>query len=206
MGGWVNPPLAQRDARRTRGRRGALRIYAGLLCAFAVCIAGATQAANPPSDLERAVKAAYLYKFLNYVEWPSSAFADDSAPFVIGVYGADAIAAQLTQLAAEHDVAGRRVEVRRLKRNEPLAGVHVLFVGAQEAAHLPALVRAARQRSLLLVSEAKDGLDAGSAINLVVDDDRVRFDIAPENAERMGVHLSSRLLAVARTVRGRGAD
>ncbi|MEO6749712.1 MAG: YfiR family protein [Casimicrobiaceae bacterium] len=192
-------------------RHGALRIYAGLLCAFAVCIAGATQAADPPSDhpssdLERAVKAAYLYKFLNYVEWPPSAFADDSAPFVIGVYGADAIAAQLTQLAAEHDVAGRRVEVRRLKRYEPLAGVHVLFVGAQDAAQLPALVRAVRQRALLLVSEEKDGLDAGSAINLVVDDDHVRFDIAPENAERMGVHLSSRLLAVARTVRDRGTD
>src|SRR5665213_2184593 len=206
MGGCVTHALAQRDARRPRLHRGALRIYAGLLCAFAVCIAGATQAADPPSDLERAIKAAYLFKFLNYVEWPPSAFADDNAPFVIGVYGADAIATQLTQLAAEGGVSGRRVEVRRLKRDEPLAGVHVLFVGAQEAAQLPTLVRATRQRALLLVSEEKDGLDAGSAINLVVDDDRVRFDIAPENAERMGVHLSSRLLAVARTVRGRGAD
>src|SRR5579864_3074330 len=102
-----------------------LRVALSLISAVALCFAVVASAADTPSELERSVKAAFIYKFLNYADWPASAFADASAPFVIGVVGADAIAAQVAELAADRTVEGRRVEVRRLRRDESTAGVHV---------------------------------------------------------------------------------
>ncbi len=161
-------------------------------------------AAEPDPALARVVKAVFLYKFLNYAEWPAAAFAQPESPYVIGVYGADEIAAELAQLAAGRTVADRPVQIRKVRRGDPLAGVHVLFVGAPENAQVAALARAARQQGILVVSEAGDGLAQGSAINLLIVDGRVRFDVAVDAAEKAGVRLSSRLLAVARSVRGAG--
>lgn len=187
------------------GRRRAIGFLAGLACACATSgwIATAV-AADKESDLEHTVKAVFLYKFLNYAEWPPTAFSGVDAPFVIGIYGADEIADALTLLAAGRTVSGRFVQVRRIRRGEALSGVHMLFVGVAETAQLPSLVRAAQRTPLLVVSEADDALDLGSAINLLVVDGRVRFDVSLDAAEKSGVRLSSRLLAVARSVRNRG--
>jgi len=76
-----------------------------------------------------------------------------------------------------------------------------VFVGASEKARLPQIARAAQTRGILVISESDDGLDAGSVINLVVIDGRVRFEVGLEAAERTGIRLSSRLLAVAHAVR-----
>jgi hypothetical protein len=196
------PPGA---ARRRRQRRLVLRVLAS--AAFA-CTAGAATVhvavAEDETDLERTVKAAFLYKFLNYAEWPASAFADARSPFVIDVYGADAIADALTLLATGRPVAGRAVEVRKLRRGQTLAGAHVLFVGSAASRELPSLARAMQHDPLLIVSEEDGALRLGSCINLLVVNGRVRFDVSLDAAEKAGVKLSSRLLAVARSVHNRG--
>jgi uncharacterized protein DUF4154 len=173
------------------------------ICCVATMVTSVGAAVNDETDLERTVKAVFLFKFLNYADWPPTAFTDANAPYVIGIYGADAMASDLAQLAEGRTVSGRSVEVRRLRRTDSLAGVHVLFVGAADAAQLPALARAALRQPLLVVSEGEGALDAGSAISLLVVDGRVRFDVALDAADKSGVHLSSRLLSVARTVRNR---
>ncbi len=173
------------------------------VCGVATMSASVAAAINDDTDLERTVKAVFLYKFLNYADWPPTAFTDANAPFVIGTYGADAMAGDLAQLAEGRTVSGRAVEVRKLRRTDSLAGIHVLFVGAADTAQLPVLARAALRQPLLIVSEGDGALDAGSAINLLVVDGRVRFDVALDAAEKSGVHLSSRLLAVAHSVRNR---
>jgi len=150
---------------------------------------------------ERSVKAAFVYKFLGYVEWPDNAFASGDAPIVVGVIGADDVAAELADIVRGRSVNNRPVEVRRLHAGDPVIGVNVLFVGAAEHARLPQIMRAAAARNVLTITEVDDGLDLGTVINFVLVDGRVRFEVSLDAAERAGVRLSSRLLSVAHLVR-----
>jgi len=186
---------------RRRHRRYA---FLALIASMTLALVASTGRAAVDQDLaasERSVKAAYLYKFLGYVEWPASAFASPDAPITIGIMGAEDVAAELGAIVASRTIDNRPVVVRRLREGESLAGVHVVFVGRGDAGRVRELARSARDRGVLVVTESTGALDVGSMINFVVDEGRVRFEIAPSNAERAGVKLSSRLLAVAQAVR-----
>jgi len=174
-------------------------LVAVLSCLVLPC-AGRAQDAVPAAS-ERAVKAAFLYKFLSYVEWPAAAFTQGDAPIVVGVVGSDEVVTELQQIAAARSVDNRAVVVRRVREGESLAGLHALFVGRNEHARLPALVKSAQQRGVLIVTDWPGALDQGAAINFLTIDGRIRFEISVEAAERSGVKLSSRLLAVAQNVR-----
>jgi hypothetical protein len=160
--------------------------------------AAAPQAPDRVTDVQ--VKAAYLYKFGAFVEWPAQAFATPEAPFVIGVAGAQAVAAELESVVAGRSIHGRSVSVRQVRRDDALTGLHVLFVGQGQGALLERLLASARPVAVLVVTEAMDDVPEGSAINLVPIDNRLRFDIAPRAAERAQLRISARLLAVARRV------
>jgi hypothetical protein len=167
-----------------------------LLAALCLALPSWAQAQIRATDVQ--VKAAFLYKFGAFVEWPPQAFAEPGTAFTIGVLGADAVAQELEQISAGRTVHGRPVAVRRLKRGEPLAGLHVLFVGQAQAARLEQILTPAQ--ALLVVTDAADGLPNGSIINFVPVENKLRFDIAVATAERMRLRISSRLLAVARKV------
>jgi hypothetical protein len=173
-----------------------------LLAAFVAggIAAGNARAAEEPSTLEHQVKAAFLYKFAGYVDWPSTSFARPDTPFTIAVAGADAIAAELVQATSGRTVEGRPVTVKRVKAGESLAGVHILFVGKAENARLNQWVQSARPHSVLTVTESDGALAQGSVINFVMADRRVRFEVALDSAEKSKLKLSSRLLAVAQEV------
>jgi len=150
------------------------------------------------------VKAAFLYKFAAYVEWPPGAFAAPEAPFVFGIVGSEDVAAELAKVTAGRQVGARPVVVKRMREGEPLRGLHVVFVGRLAAERLAALIRATQLAALLFVTETERGLEAGSAINFVVVDDRVGFEVSLDAAERHGLKISSRMLGVARRVLQRG--
>lgn len=157
----------------------------------------AAQAAAPA--LERRVKAAFLYKFLGYAEFPPQAFADPGTPFSIGVVGADDVAAELTQIATGRMVAGRTITVRTLREQELAQQlVHLLFVAGQDGSNTARLLRASP--ALLTVTECEGCLQHGSVINFKIVDERVRFDVSLDAAEKKNVKLSSRLLTVANRV------
>ncbi len=190
----MNCPIAS----PSRCRRAAVRTFlCGLLLAASLPAPGQQDA----TALERRVKAAFLYKFAEYVEWPEGAFARPNAPVTVGVAGADEVAAELTQVVATRSVDGRPVQVRRLREGDSLAGVHVLFAGRAESARVMALARATPSQPILVVTEAESALNQGSIANFVMTGGRVRFEIALDNAERRGLKLSSRLLTVAQHVR-----
>ena len=191
----MNLPIALRTGWRSAA---ALRaVLFGLM--LAACLPAAAQ--SDPAALERRVKAAFLYKFADYVEWPDGTFPRPGAPITVGVAGDDEIAAELAQVAASRSVDGRPLQVRKLREGDSLAGVHVLFVGRADAARLLPLARATQSLPMLLVSDADAALNQGSIINFVIAGGRVRFEIALDNAERRGLKLSSRLLTVAQSVR-----
>jgi hypothetical protein len=150
---------------------------------------------------EYGIKAAFLYKFLSYVEWRPGAFAQPASPIVIGVIGANDIADSLRTITAGRTAGDRPVEVRRMRIGDSLDDVHLLFVGRAESSRVAQIAPAARQRGVLLVTDFEGALDEGSAINLLVLQNRVRFEVSLDAAEKSGLKLSSRLLAVASSVR-----
>lgn len=158
----------------------------------------AAQALSAPVD---EVKAAYLYRFVGYIEWPEAAFATPSSPLVIGVAAADAVYAELNRVLDGRTAHGRAVVARRLATGDPAEGVQVLFVG-DSALLRSAWLQRMRDRPVLLVSDAPQGLENGSALNFVLVDDRLRFEASLRATERAGLKVSSRLLALAQRVVG----
>jgi len=149
---------------------------------------------------EAQIKAAFLYKFGGFVEWPAHAFERPDSPFTIGVLGADAVATELERVVPGRTVQGRPIAVRKVKRGESLAGLHLLFVGVAESARIGEMVGGLKGQPLLLVTESENALAQGSMINFVAVEDKVRFDVALPPAERGQLKISARLLAVARKV------
>lgn len=171
-------------------------------CAIALafgCLASATAKPEVQAS-EHRVKAAFVYKFGGYVEWPDDAFATPTSPLVIGVVGADALADALERMSAGRLVGGRPVQVRKLEHGAPLFGLHVVFFGRTDSGRLAEALDASRGQAALTVTESEDGLRLGSMINFVVVADKVRFDVALPRAQAERLRISSRLLSVARSV------
>jgi hypothetical protein len=172
-----------------------------LLLLLALLGPAASHAHDGATPLERSVKAAFLYKFASYVRWPPASFPTSDTPVRIGVIGEDQLADELRDLVAGRTIEGRGISVYKIEDIDPSAGIHILFIGREETSRLDDLVRLANSRSILLVSESEDGaLSRGSAINFVLREGRVRFEISLPSAERSGIELSSRLLSVAQSV------
>jgi hypothetical protein len=163
--------------------------------------AALAQTAMQSTHLEQQVKAAYLYKFTSYVDWPEKAFPHSDGPLVIGVIGADAVAEELEQIVAGRVVNGHTIVTRKLKRGEPLSGLHMLFIGRVDKAHLAELYSEAKNKPLLTVTESADAHALGSMINFVVTDDRLRFEVALAPVESAGMKISARMLTAAYKVK-----
>jgi len=171
-----------------------LRVWAA-----AALLAGAGLA-FAQADREVQVKAAFLYKFGDFVEWPANAFSGPDSTFFIGVAGDDALAAELERVTAGRTIQERKVVVRRLQRGEAPGQLHLLFVSQAEGGRLADILAALKGRPLLVVTESENALEQGSVINFVAVGDKLRFDVALPQAERARLKISARLLAVARKV------
>lgn len=169
------------------------------MCSATLSNAQSSDSAGVP---EHRVKAAFLYRFIGYVEWPGPSFASPDAPLTIAVMGADLLATDLIQMLPGRPSSERPIIVRRFKAGDSLAGIHVLFVGKNESSWLAQLSQAGEARSILIVTETEGTWAQSSVINFVISDRRVRFEVALDTAEKAGLKLSSRLLAVAQRVKG----
>jgi hypothetical protein len=145
------------------------------------------------------VKAAFLYKFAGYVEWPESA-AGAGGPITIGVAGAEPFAAELAEITRGRTVGGRPINVRRVADEDSFDGLQILFIANQARGNARGLLASARSRPILTVTESAGALADGSIINFTQDKDRVRFEISLYAAEQSMLKLNSRLLAVADSV------
>lgn len=158
---------------------------------------------NSPSE-ESQVKAAFLYKFAGYVEWPDGFLGSAQTPLTIGVLGADAIADELTNIVQGRKSQSRSIAVRRFKAGDPLEETAILFVGKGDAARLKPMKDTLQARPILVVTEEPTGLAHGAMINFLLVDRHVRFEVSLEPVEKSGLRLSSRLLAVAQKVHAEG--
>lgn len=162
---------------------------------------GMAQNGSPATESQ--VKAAYLFKFGGYVEWPAQAFDKPDSPFVIAVVAADAFADVLEQTVTGRNLNGHPMAVVRLKHGDTANGVHMLFVSRTQASTLQDTINTLKGQAVLTVTDAERGTNAGSMITFVLEDNKVRFDIATAPAENSRLKISARLLGVARKVLGR---
>lgn len=149
-----------------------------------------------------AVKAAYLFNFCSYVEWPEDALA--AKELTIGVVGADAVVRELRGLLPGRTIENRQVHVRALLPSSSLQNVHILYIASAGPEEIASLIDAAAHRPILVITDAPDGMQRGGMINFVLEGRRVRFEISRGAAERARLKLSSRLLSVALRVHSSG--
>lgn len=160
----------------------------------------AQPAVSDALDSTLRVKAAYLYKFAGYVEWPSGAFASEDSPLVIGVLGNDRLEQILSHMIVGKTVNGRALVVRRLEVGSPLQGVHMLIVGTLDTPTLRAIGEAVRGKPILVVSDAGQTRALDSMISFDLVDEHLRFNVALKPAETSGLKLRALMLTAARRV------
>ena len=168
---------------------------------FGLCAAiGASQAHAAPISAD-SVKAAFLYRFAAYVEWPDDVPA--SGPFIIAVAGSEAVARQLDVLLPRMTVNGRSAIVRRVTKVSELAGVHILYIGQGPLSRTRALREVAIDKPILIVTDDEKGLDAGGIINFLDAEKNVRFEVSLAAADRARIKVTAALLSVAARVERR---
>lgn len=172
-------------------RRAALTAVALL----AAGLAAAQPTPTPPTEYE--VKAAFLFHFAKFIEWPPGSLRDD---FVIGVLGRDPFGDALDHVLAGKTFGPRRIVLRRGATLDELGDVRVLFIANSEKGHLADILKRLQGRPTLTVGEGDDFVSHGGMVAFRVEDDVVRFDINLEPVARAGLKMSSQLIRVARRV------
>ncbi len=155
-------------------------------------------------DREYQIKAAYLYNFGKYVEWPPGAMAvmhNERPVFVIGIVGENPFGEALTTIAHSRKLKGRPVVIRKIRKGDDCQPCHILFfpVGQQQDL-VEAVLKRAKDSPTLVVGESTGFAEKGGMINFYIDDNKVRFEINRDAANRAGLKISAKLLRLGRIV------
>jgi hypothetical protein len=166
-------------------------------CCLALTTGTSAQSARAP---EYEVKAAFLFNFAKFVDWPAQAFAAPSAPLHICVLGRDPFGDALSRIVQGKFIAGRPIVRRQVESAAEARACHILFLSLSDPASLKQALEQLRDAPVLTVGEDRNFLSLGGMINFVLEEERVRFEINLAAAERHHLRVSSKLLAVARVV------
>ncbi len=159
-------------------------------------------AANGSTEFEEnQIKAAFLYNFANFVEWPSSAFPNARAPIVLGVFGKKNLV-EILNSATLRPIRGREVIAKPCERLTDLNECHVLFIDRSKADDLQKILERIKDKSILTVSDMENFAQKGGIINFIEKDSQIRFAINAQAARRSKLSVSSKLLNLALTVFG----
>ncbi len=150
----------------------------------------------------REVKAAFLHNFARFTEWPADAFATGSTDLVIGVADDEALRRALDYIIRHKAVGARLLKTRKVKDDDDTADVQILYIGGEATRRAQDFVSAVNQRPVLTVSDVDRFWEKGGMINFLIADNRVRFEIRVDAAERSRLKVSSRVLALAQTLYG----
>jgi hypothetical protein len=187
-------------ARSARDRYACLGAIARavLLCLMSVCADSAQT--NPSSEYE--VKAAFLFHFAQFVEWPEETFKDASSPLTYCTIGADPFHGSLDAALSGKTVGARSLRVMHYRQLQDMRGCQVLFIGEGEHKLVPPLLTSLKGIPALTVGESQDFVQDGGMIGFLLEEDKIRFEINLDAAEHARLKVSSRLLALAKRVIG----
>ena len=154
-----------------------------------------------PSPIEYRVKAAFLYQFFKFVEWPSQAFHATNQTICIGVVDGGPMANALQSVEGK-EAKGRRVVIKRFKEPEELEFCHILFISSGMEDRMGEILDRLKGTSTLTVSDIDGFARRGGMINFITVENKIQFEINVEAAERAKLQISSHLLRLARIVSG----
>lgn len=146
---------------------------------------------------EYQVKAAFLFNFAKFVEWPAQAFKSPGEPIGICVLGPNPFGSSLEKFVQGKVVGTRKFVVREVRDAQQAGDCHILFVSAEGWTRSLAVLGDIRKCCVLTVGEMEDFIAGGGMINLKLEDARVRVEINPNAAERAQLRISSKLLSLA---------
>jgi hypothetical protein len=169
-----------------------------LLTADFSSYAGPLQSSSAPSQAQ--IGAAFVFNFAKFTEWPPQTLPNAMSPVTVCFVGAEDIRAAFQSITAGKDVNGHPVLVRNAKAAAEVRECQVVYVDASSSAVLMDVLKNARQSCTLAIGTSEDFLTRGGIIRLLVENNRMRFDVNVGAAGRTKIHLSSKLLALARSV------
>jgi len=150
---------------------------------------------------ENTIKAAYLYQFGRYIEWPAKSFPSPDAPFVIGVLKDDPIAADLEQIAQLKKIQDRPIQLHKFSSPVDVKPCHILFMSTKLSLETQEeIIHRMQGKGILLVGDGSSFLEKGGMVRFAVEDNKVRVIIARKAAEQAGLAISAKLLQVAQVV------
>lgn len=193
---WFRGPGPRRRARTVAGVLLALLAWFG--CDPTAPLAGN---AEPGASKEYQVKAAFIYNFTKFVEWPSDSFPDASAPLVIAVLGSNPFGPELQKAVENRRVNGRELIIRNISTVAELTKAQVAFLGLADPARMSEALAALRQRPVLTIGERESFVRDGGMIGFILEGDKVRFAINMEAAQAGGLKISAQLQKLATSVR-----
>jgi len=167
-----------------------------LLILLAMLLSTAAQA---QSATEYQVKAAFLFNFARFVEWPPDAFLSADSPLQICILGQDPFGRDFEQMIEDKAVNGHRIEIAHPEGVPQARACQILFIALPEKV-LRETLQALKGSTVLTVGDTPGFVHMGGMINFVLDDNRVRFEINQKAAELAHLKLSARLLTVAKLV------
>ena len=173
---------------------------------LSLALGASAQTIDSSDSSEYLIKAGFIYNFAKLVGWPSRAFAQPDSPIVIGILGTDPFGAIIDRILADKKIDSRRFVIKRLKWGMDLKDCDILFIGASEAPHLEEVLRSLRGVPILTIGETPGFAKRGCIINLIVEDNKVRFEVNLDAAKQADLNVSSRLLALAKIVPQASAD
>jgi len=170
------------------------------LLIFFVFAPGAGAQANSSSEYQ--VKAAFLFSFAKFIDWPPGSFASPQSPFSICILGADPFGPAIDDSLRGKTIGDRAVVVRRAREPGEVRRCQIVFISSSENRRLSEILSSLQGASVLIVGDADHFADSGGTIGLMLEENRIRFAINTDAAESAGLKISSKLLALAKIVRG----
>lgn len=156
--------------------------------------------AQKQSFSEYTVKAAFLYNFARFVDWPAGAFTRKGAPFTVCIYGTDPFGRTLDAYKAK-SIKGRKLVFKRNTTINEIQACHVLFISASEEGNVSAILQRIRGKQVLSVADMEAFARRGGMINLIKEKNKIRFEINLSAAERAGLTIGPKLRSLAKIVK-----
>jgi hypothetical protein len=178
------------------------RLVATLLAALVSSAGAPVVLAQQNASSEYQVKAAFLFHFAQFVEWPPDTFRDADSPLTYCTMGEDPLSGALDQSLSGKTIGARSLRVQQLKPSQPAQTCQVLFIGALETRKISEIMASVSGRPILTVGDTEHFAADGGVIGLVIEANKIRFEINLEAAEKANLKISARLLALAKTVIG----
>ena len=171
-----------------------------ILCALGSALFVARPASGADGSTDAQVKAAFVYNFAKFTEWPAAAFPSSQAPVRLCLTGVDEAQARAFAGIEGKPVQGREVRIKRNPTSAEIGDCNILYVGDDEPRRVQTALQAARQAGVLTVGDSDGFVDSGGIIGLVYADNRIQFEVNLGSAQRAGLKIASQVLKIARTV------